>query len=74
MDFLTALVAISCMLTLAFIAHLWDELNKINNRLSNMKIMVNAYAERTERVLDVAQRVADINDRIIKHYDSKKED
>ena len=57
MDFLTALVAISCMLTLAFIAHLWDELNKINNRLSNMKIMVNAYAERTERVLDVAQDI-----------------
>ena len=57
MDFLTALVAISCMLTLAFIAHLWDELNKINNRLSNIKIMVNAYAERTERVLDFTQDV-----------------
>lgn len=57
MDFLTALVAISCMLTLAFIAHLWDELNKINNRLSNMKIMVNAYAERTERVLDFTQDI-----------------
>ena len=74
MDFLTALVAISCMLVLAFIAHLWDELNKINNRLSNIKIMVNAYAERTERVLDAAQRVADINDRMIKYYDSEKED
>lgn len=57
MDFLTALVAISCMLTLAFIAHLWDELNKINNRLSNMKIMVNVYAERTERVLDFTQDI-----------------
>ena len=57
MDFLTALVAISCMLTLAFIAHLWDKLNKINNRLSNMKIMVNAYAERTERVLDFTQDI-----------------
>ena len=57
MDFLTALVAISCMLTLAFIAHLWDELNKINDRLSNMKIMVNAYAERTERVLDFTQDI-----------------
>lgn len=57
MDFLTALVAISCMLTLAFIAHLWDKLNTINNRLSNMKIMVNAYAERTERVLDFTQDI-----------------
>lgn len=74
MDFLTALVAISCMLVLAFIAHLWDELNKINNRLSNMKIMVNAYAERTERVLDLVQKDVDLNDRILKYYDSKKED
>ena len=57
MDFLTALVATSCMLTLAFIAHLWDKLNEINNRLSNMKIMVNAYAERTERVLDFTQDI-----------------
>ncbi len=57
MDFLTALVAISRMLTLAFIAHLWDELNKISNRLSNIKIMVDAYAERTERVLDFTQDV-----------------
>lgn len=55
MDIFTGLVAITCMIALGCIVHLQDQLNMINNRLDNMKIMVNAYAERTERILDLAQ-------------------
>lgn len=70
MDFFTVCIAITCMIALACIAHLQDELNKINNRLSNMKFMVNAYAERTERVLDFTQDVLNNNHKMIEYIEA----
>lgn len=72
--FFTVCIAITLMLALACIAHLKDELNKINIRLSDMKFMVNAYAKRTDRVLindqdiiDITKDALNINQRIIEH-------
>lgn len=67
MDFFTVFIAISCMIALAFIAHLQDEMNKINNRLSNMKFMVNAYAERTDRILNLTQDVLNNDHEMIEY-------
>lgn len=70
MDFLLSVLLISCMIALACIAHVQDELNEINNKLFNMKLMVNAYSERTERILDLAQSVLNDNDKMIKYIDA----
>lgn len=69
MDFFTVCIAITLMLALACIAHLKDELNKINIRLSDMKFMLNAYAERTDRVLNLTQDVLNNNQRMIEHIE-----
>ena len=67
MDFFTVFITISCMIALAFIAHLQDELNKLNNRLSDMAFMVNAYAEQTDRVLNLTQDVLNNNHKMIEY-------
>lgn len=57
MDFFTVCIAITCMIALVCIALLRSELNRINNRLSHMASIVNAYAEQTDRVLNLTQDV-----------------
>lgn len=67
MDFFTVFITISCMIALAFIAHLQDELNKLNNRLSDMASIVNAYTEQTDRVLNLTQDVLNNNHKMIEY-------
>lgn len=49
------------------LAHLQDELNEMNSRLSDMKFMVEVCSERTDRVLDFAQDVLNNNERLLKY-------
>mgnify|MGYP006986344506 CR=1 FL=1 len=69
MDFFTVCIAITCMLALLCIAHLQDKIIKINNKLSDMKFMVNAYAERTDRVLNLTQDVLNNNHKMIEYIE-----
>lgn len=69
MDFFTVFIAISCMIALVCTAHLQDKLNEINNKLFNMKLMVNAYSERTDRILNLTQDVLNNNHKMIEYIE-----
>lgn len=46
-----------------------EELMKLRDRLDVFRIKVDCYAERTERILDLAQSVLNNNDKMIKYID-----
>lgn len=63
MDFFTVCIAITSMISIACIAYLNDELNKINTRLSNMSYIV-------DRVIDINDKVMNNNRKMIEYMET----
>ena len=79
MEIVVALTIICSVIALFAAIDTFAELMKLRDRLDTLRIKVDCYAERTERILDLAQSVLNNNDKMIKYIDAlegriKKED
>lgn len=79
MEIVVALTIIFSVIALFAAVDTFAELMKLRDRFDTLRIKVDCYTERTERVLDLAQRVLNDNDKMIKYIDAlegriKKED
>ena len=79
MELVIALSIIFSVVALFTAIYTYEELVKRKDEIDVIRIKVDCYLERTERILDVANKVVDNNDRMIKYIDllehrTKKED
>lgn len=70
MEIVVALTIIFSVIALFAAVDTFAELMKLRDRLDTLRIKVDCYTERTERVLDLAQSVLNDNDKMIKYIDA----
>lgn len=70
MDFVVILVFIFSAMAVIVAINAIELVMKLTDRLDIIKIMVNAYAERTEMVLDLARDILNDNKKAIEYIDT----
>lgn len=70
MEFVVGLIFIFSVMAFFAAVDAFAQIMKVRDRLDGIKIMVNAYAERTERVLDLTQDVLNNNEKMLKYIDT----
>lgn len=69
MEIVVALTIIFSVMALFAAIYALEELMKLRDRVDIFRIKIECYAERTDRILDLAQSVLNNNDKMIKYID-----